>query len=59
MQSTYKNNVNQSMYLDYIMKQLFSGYNLWCSVILRNKRFVPLHQYCPKYVHSAQYGCLL
>jgi len=59
MQIIYKNKVNQSMSLEYIMTQLFSGYNLRRSVILRNKRFVPLHQYCPKYVHSAQYGSLL
>jgi hypothetical protein len=59
MQGIYKNNVNQRMSLEYVMMQLFSRYNSWRSVILHNQRFVPLHRYCPKQVHSAQYGCLL
>ena len=59
MQSINKNNLNQFMSLEYIMMQLFSGYNLRRSVILHKTCFVPLHQYCPKYAHSAQCGCLL
>ena len=47
------------MSLVYVMMQLFSGYNLWRSVILHTKRLAPLHQYCPKYEHNAQNGCLL
>ena len=53
--------LKQTMYLGYIVLQLFCTYNLryMLCYFAREVCLVLLHQHLPQFVRSAQYGCFL